>query len=232
MRHKRILIVLAALAVSIVLTVVISLSDVGQGFALEWFARLDALVERHFWSGLAIYIVTFAILITLTLPLATIFTVAGGFLFGVGIGSVGALAGLCLASVLTFLLARCFGGAESRHSDRANALFAMMDRHALFYVIVLRIVPVAPTFVVNAGAAFTRLGLVPFALASMIGFLPSVVIYAGVGAGLDTLLDAQNAASPALLLQPGIAWPLFGMLALIAVSWLLRKRLPGLRPEV
>ncbi len=234
MRQKRTLIVLAALAVSICLTIVVSLSEVGQGFAMEWFIRLDALVERHFWPGLAIYIILFAALITLTLPLATVFIVAGGFLFGAGVGSIAALAGLSLAAILTFQAVRLFGaqnGTGLRYPGRANALFELMDRNAIFYVTVLRIVPVAPCFVINAGAAFTHLRVGRFALASMLGFIPSAVIYAGVGSGLETLLDAQSAISPALLLRPDIALPLLGVLALISVSWLLRKRLPGLKQE-
>lgn len=234
MQHKRIKLALAALAISVVLAFAVAVSDIGQQAVLRLIGELEGAVARHFWPGVFVYVVAFAVLITLTLPLATVFTIAGGFLFGPGVGSAAALAGMVLGAVLTFMLMRLLGVREDsralRHG-RAQTAFEIMDRNAVFYVTLLRIVPVAPCFAVNAGAAITRIDFTRFLLASLVGLTPSAIVYGGVGSGLDSLIEASEVMSPALLLRPDIGLPMLGVVVLIGLSWLLRHRLPGLTPE-
>lgn len=234
MQHKRIKLALAALTVSIVLAFAVALTDFGQEAVLRLIGHLEGLVGRYFWPGVLVYVLIFALLITVTLPLATVLTVAGGFLFGAGIGSAAALAAMTLGAALTFMLMRLLGVREDsrplRHG-RARAAFEIMDRNAVFYVTLLRIVPVAPCFAVNAGAAITRIDFPRFLIASLVGLAPSSFVYGSVGSGLDKLIEAKEVMSPALLLEPRIGLPMLGVLALIGVSWLLRKHLPGLTPE-
>ena len=234
MQHKPIKLALAALALSIVLAFAVALTDIGQAFVLRLVGQLESVVDTHYWPGIFIYVLAFAVLITLTLPAATVFTVAGGFLFGAGAGAAAALAGMTLGAVLTFVLMRLLGVREDSaflRKGRARNLFNLMDRNAVFYVMLLRIVPIAPCFAVNAGSAFTRIDLTRFLIASLVGLTPSAIVYAGVGSGLDALLDARGLMSPALLLEPEIGLPLLGVLLLICLSWLLRRHLPGLNPE-
>lgn len=234
MRHRRFWFALATLVVSVLLALAAVISEGGQALALELIGRLEGRVEEHFWPGVLVYVIAFAVLISLTLPLATVFTLAGGFLFGAGVGSVAALAGMTLGAALTFLAMRLLGVREDSHflrQGRARAILELMDRNAVFYVTVLRIVPVAPCFAVNAGAAITHIDFQRFLLASLLGLAAPAFVYGGVGAGLEQLLDAREMMSPALLLQPEFALPMLGVLLLVSVSWLLRHHLPGLRPE-
>lgn len=234
MRHKRFKFALTALAVSVVLAFAFALSEFGQAATLELVARLESMIERFYWSGLLVYILAFAVLITLTLPLATLLTVTGGFLFGAGVGSAAALAGLMLGAVLTFAIMRLIGVREDSHflrEGRARVAFEMMDRNAFFYVALFRVVPIAPCFAVNAGAAITRIDPGRFVIASLIGLAPSAIVYSGVGSGLDSLLSAREVLTPTTVLDPRIGLPLLGVVALVGTSWLLRNRLPGLDPQ-
>ena len=234
MQHKRIKLVIAALSISVVLALAVTLTDIGQESVLRLIGQLDGLVARYFWPGVAIYVLAFGLLITLTLPTATAFTIAGGFLFGAWIGSAAALAGMILGAVLTFGAVRLFRVRQDSaflRAGRAHALFELMDRNAVFYVTLFRIVPVAPCFVVNAGAAITRIGFTRYFVASLVGLTPSAIVYAGVGSGLDTLLEAREVMSPAIMLEPRIGLPMLGVVLLVGISWLLRHRLPGLTPE-
>lgn len=234
MQHKRIKLSAAALTISIVLAFAVGLTDFGQELILRLVGQLEGWVSSHYWPGVALYVITFAIVITLTLPAATAFTIAGGFLFGAWVGSAAALAGMVLGAALTFGLMRFLRVREDSsvlYQGRTRALLELMDRNAVFYVTLFRIVPVAPCFVVNAGAAITRIDFTRFLVASMVGLTPPSVVYAGVGAGLDTLLEAREVMSPAILLEPRIGLPMLGVVLLICISWLLRHRLPGLSPE-
>jgi uncharacterized membrane protein YdjX (TVP38/TMEM64 family) len=235
MEHKRITFALAALTVSIVLAFAVGLSDAGQDSVLRLIGRLDGFVEAHFWIGIVSYVIAFGLLITLTLPMATVFTIAGGFLFGAVAGSAAALVGMTFGAILTFTLMRLIGVREDSRfmrEGRAKRIFELMDRNAVFYVTLLRIVPVAPCFAVNAGAAITRIDFGRFVAASLVGLTPSAIVYGSVGSGLETLLEAREVMTPTLLLEPQIGLPMLGVVVLVLISWAFRSRLPGLDPEV
>lgn len=234
MQHKRIKLAAATLLLSITLAFAVALTDIGQESILKLIGQLEGMVANHYWPGVVVYVLAFAVLITLTLPAATVFTVAGGFLFGAGVGSGAALAGMVLGAVLTFSIMRLLRVREDGkflREGRAQAIFELMDRNAVFYVTLLRIVPVAPCFAVNAGAAITRIDFVRFVIASLVGLTPSAIVYGSVGSGLDTLIEASEVMSPTLLLEPRIGLPMLGVVVLILVSWIFRRRLPGLTPE-
>ncbi|WP_376696853.1 TVP38/TMEM64 family protein [Wenzhouxiangella sp. EGI_FJ10305] len=234
MQHKPITLALVALTISIVLAFTVALTDLGQESVLRLLGSLEGVVASHFWPGVVAYILAFAVLITMTLPLATVFTVTGGFLFGAWVGSAAALAGMVLGAVLTFSLMRLLGVREDSsflRKGRTRTALEIMDRNAVFYVTLLRIVPVAPCFAVNAGAAITRIDFVRFLVASLVGLTPSAIVYGGVGSGLETLIEAQEVMSPAILLKPEIGLPMLGVVVLISISWLLRNHVPGLTPE-
>lgn len=234
MQHKRIKLAAATLLLSIALAFAVALTDIGQDSILKLIGQLEGVVADHYWPGVVVYVLAFAVLITLTLPAATVLTVTGGFLFGASVGSAAALTGMTLGAILTFSIMRLLRVREDSRflrEGRAHSLFELMDRNAVFYVTLLRIVPVAPCFAVNAGAAITRIDFARFMIASLVGLTPSAIVYGSVGSSLDTLIEARVVMSPTILLEPRIGLPMLGVVTLICVSWLLRRRLPGLTPE-
>jgi len=234
MPRARLTIALLAIALSMALAAVAVVTDVGQTAGIALVASLERLLAQYFWATLFVYVATMAVVLSLTLPLATLMTVTAGFLFGAGLGGLAALSGMTLAAVLTFGAMRALGvqrDAETISSARMRALYELLDRNALFYVVLLRVVPAAPCFTVNAGAALTQIDFGRYAIASTIGLVPASFVYAGIGAGLNDLVDARGVLGPELLLEPTIALPLLGMASLVGLTWLLRRRLPGLRPE-
>ena len=63
-----------------------------------------------------------------------------------------------------------------------------------------------------------------FVLATLIGVVPTVVLYASLGASIDVLFADRRAAS--LFLEPGLLLPLLGLTALSATPtfWALWRR--------
>lgn len=92
----------------------------------------------------------------------------------------------------------------------------------------LRLVPLIPFSVVNFAAALARLKLGTLMLGTLIGIVPSALIYASLG---DLLMDlARRGELPEsnLLLEPRFLLPLLGLAALallpIAVERWRRRR--------
>ncbi len=210
---------------AVVILAIMLLGRLGIEPALTLLDRIEGLVAAHFWPSWLLFIAAFVTLAFFALPVGTLFCLAGGYLFGIWLGAGAALAGASIAAALTFLVVRRFGGRILRRRLERSGIEPWVKRiegDATWYVMLSRIVPVAPFFVVNAAAGMSHLAAWRFNLASSLGLIPITVIYAGVGNGLGSMLEAREMMGPALLLEPHIGLPLAALVLLIVTSWLLK----------
>ena len=212
----------------IFIAAVVALVGAGQDWLFELLAAVEAGKREYLVTMILAYVLAFAVLATLTLPVGTLFCLAAGYLFGIPVGFLAAMTGALLGAILTFVLVRRFGGSRVRRqlaAGRAAPWLRALERNATWYLVLLRIVPVAPYFVVNAAAGVTGIGTGHFLLATAAGLVPTTIIYAAVGSGLESLVEARDMLGPELLLQAEIGLPLLGLAMIIVSSWLIRRRL-------
>jgi uncharacterized membrane protein YdjX (TVP38/TMEM64 family) len=93
--------------------------------------------------------------------------------------------------------------------------------NALSYLLVLRLVPLFPFFVVNLVPAFLGVPLSTYVIGTFFGIMPGVFVFASVGAGLGSIFDKGETFSAAGILTPQIVIALIGLaiLALIPVVY-------------
>lgn len=187
---------------------------------------LEQWIEQHRVRAMLLHILAFVILATLSLPVGALLCVSAGYLFGLGAGAGIAWLGALLAAVITFLMARALlqppltlSWLPDRISRACHRVLQELEQHAAWYLMLLRIVPAAPFFVVNAAAgASATLSLKHYALWSGLGLLPSCVIYAWVGAEVGELIQLEDALSPKHWLEPKVAAPMAVLVALLLLS--------------
>lgn len=214
--------------IALALVLILGALGVEQVFGL--LETMESAIERHFLLILGLFIASFALLAVLALPIGSLYCLAAGYLFGTWLGSAAALIGASIGAAATFALVRRFGGLGVRQrlaQSRVEPLLKLLERDATWYLILFRIIPLAPFFVVNAAAGMTRISAWHFNLATLAGLVPTTIIYAAVGNGLGSMLDARDLAGPELLLQPAIGLPLLALVALIVVSFLVQRRIAG-----
>ena len=200
----------------------------GIDYVFNLLVWMDQMIERYFWGSLLIFSLSFAGLVMVTLPIGSLFCIAGGYFFGMWLGAAAALLGGGLGASLTFLMVRYGGGRKLReqvHKGRTQDLLLMLERDATWYLILLRIVPVAPFFLVNAAAGMARIGYLQFSLATLVGLIPTTLIYASIGQGLGSILQAQEHVGPGLFLRPEVGLPLAVLVLIILLSYGVRRRL-------
>jgi uncharacterized membrane protein YdjX (TVP38/TMEM64 family) len=182
---------------------------------------LDAFVAAHFAAALAVYVLLYIAAVTISLPGAGVLTMSGGFLFGSWIGGAAAWISATIGATLIFLAARtAFGDLlRARAGGWLERLSAGFRENAFNYLLVLRLTPVAPFFVVNLAPAFFNVTLRAYLLATLIGMIPGAFVYAFVGAGLKAALatgaaaDSSQAAR-AILSSPAVFGPILALIAL------------------
>jgi uncharacterized membrane protein YdjX (TVP38/TMEM64 family) len=184
---------------------------------------LTHLVAAHPILSLAAFLGLYVLLIVACLPGPSVMSMAGGMLFGAVVGGIATLAALVGGAVIVFLACRtAFGDwAANRAGPAVAKIEAGFSRDAFAYLLALRLMPVAPFFMVNIAAGLARIPLCTFCLATLIGAAPSAFIYAGLGAGLDGVIRRHERLDASLLARPDIAVPLLALtvLALAPPAW-------------
>src|SRR5262249_27008746 len=141
----------------------------------------------HLVLALAIYLCAYAGVVTLSLPGATILTLAGGCMFGASLATGVTVIAATIGATLLFLAARtAFADLlRQRAGPWLTRLRDGFQENAFSYLLFLRLVPAFPFFVVNLVPAFFGMRLQSFVLATFIGIIPGTLVYASVGAGLQ-----------------------------------------------
>jgi len=144
------------------------------------------------------YAAFYMLAVTVSLPGALWFSIGAGFLLGSGAAIPVSLAGITFGAANAWLVMRFLAGPGLRQRTRERiARFADgFHRNEFAYVILLRVLPL-PFFLVNLAAAVLGQRFLSFFAGTLIGSLPSVVLYANLGAGLGDLVAAE--------VQPGLS---------------------------
>jgi uncharacterized membrane protein YdjX (TVP38/TMEM64 family) len=168
------------------------------GISLESLVRhratIDTFVAEHRLLAVLAYIGIYIVAVALSLPGAAFLTVAGGFLFGLLVGTSAAVIGATIGATLIFLAARTALGELLLRlaGTRANQLAKGFRDDAFSYLLFLRLVPVFPFFLVNLVPAFAGVRLGPFVAATVLGVVPAAIVFALTGTGLDSVITAQK----------------------------------------
>ena len=151
-------------------------------------------VDANFPLAMLCYVAAYGLIGMFLLPGSPIITVASGLLFGPMLGVPLAVAGSTLAAVLGFTTARLTIGRSigKLSTPLLDTLRAGFARHALSYMMFLRLTPGLPFGVVNVTPALLGVSLSTFAVGTAVGLLPSRIALSTAGAGLASAIGKQN----------------------------------------
>jgi uncharacterized membrane protein YdjX (TVP38/TMEM64 family) len=186
---------------------------------------LAEFVERNTLLAALTYVVVYALAIALSVPGGAILTIAGGFLFGSILATILVVFAATLGATLVFLIAKTALGDPLR--ARAGPFLKRMEagfrEDALNYLLVLRLIPLFPFWIVNLVPAFLGVPLWTYVLGTFIGIIPGSFVFASVGAGIGSVLDSGEDFSPSSVLTPQIVIALVGLAALALLPVVYRK---------
>lgn len=187
---------------------------------------LTGLVARGGALTVTGFILSYTVLTALSVPGAMLMTLAAGFLFGPWLGGLYALIGATAGAGLVFLAARAGLSNLADHAGtHVQRLKAGFREDALSYLLVLRLVPVFPFWLVNLVAGASGMSLAVYLTATFFGMIPGVFVYAGIGNGVGDMIAAgrDQVTDPYTIFRPNILLPLIG-LAVLALLPVIYKR--------
>jgi uncharacterized membrane protein YdjX (TVP38/TMEM64 family) len=167
--------------------------------------ELSALIAAHPALSLLAFVALYATIIALSLPGGAVMTIAGGFLFGWLLGGLAAIVAATSGAIIVFLIARSTLGEAlaGRATPWLERLRKGFQEDAFSYLLFLRLVPAFPFWLVNLAPALLGVSLTTYVLATVIGIIPGTFAYSIAGRGLDSLVEAQQAAHQSCLAKMG-----------------------------
>ena len=209
-------IIFIALAVTIFL--VIRFTPLKQYFVLEDLlerkeAFLEAVNERFFTSAL-IFIGAYFVVVAATIPGATVLTLLGGFLFGAVRATILINIGATTGAFAIFLISRYLLGDwfQKKYAENLKKFNDEMAENGKNYMIMLRLVPLFPFFMINILAGLTKIPATTYLWTTALGIIPGSFVYAYIGY-TSASLKGSGGLNPNIV----ISFVLLGLLSLIPV---------------
>jgi uncharacterized membrane protein YdjX (TVP38/TMEM64 family) len=186
-------------------------------------AQLLAFVEHRPLLAPLAFMAVYAAVVALSVPGGALLTIAGGFLFGVLPATLYVVVGATVGATIVFLIARtALGDAlRARAGPRVRRMEEGFRADALSYLLVLRLIPIFPFWLVNIVPAFLGVALRTYVLGTFIGIIPGSFVYASVGNGLGAVFEAGGTPDLGIIFQPAVLLPIAGLavLALLPVGY-------------
>ena len=173
-----------------------------------------------------LFVAAYAIAVTFGLP-GTVFTLAGGAIFGLLWGVLLNWLGASLGATFAYLFAHslCQGNCRSLLGRYSATLEHAAESHGLMATLRLRLIPVVPFNLLNFGAALAGVRFRDYVIATVVGIIPGTIVYTYFA---DSLLRGATGASRQALLNVSVASAL--LLALSFLPALVRKLRPARAP--
>ena len=190
-----------------------------------WIGDNLALASLGFF---AIY----AAAVAFSVPGALFLTLSAGALFGWLAGVIVVLAATTGALVV-FLAAR---GALADLLTRSSSGFvtrlkAGFDRSPFFWLLALRLMPIAPFWVVNIIPAVLGMRALPYALATLLGIVPGSLVFVYTGIGFAEILAQGRAPDVSNLTDHRILGPIVALSLLALIPAIVRSLRAGKKNE-
>ncbi len=204
--------------------------DLQQYLTLEALKVKQGTIESYRNDNYGLTVLIYAsIYITVTglsLPGATVLTLAGGAIFGLLWGTVIVSFASSIGATLAFLAARFLfrDAVKSRFCCRIQEIDEGINRDGAFYLLTLRLIPLFPFFMINLALGLTALKTRTYYWVSQVGMLAGTLIYVNAGTQLAKIESMSGIVSPALL-GSFVLLGLFPLLAKIIVNNLQQRKL-------
>ena len=181
----------------------------GFGLAVALLGRSAEDVRRTVadagaWAPV-LYVVLVTVLTCAFFPFP-LMAAAGGLVFGVAEGTALSVLGGTLGALLAFVLARTVAGdaVAGLAGERLERLQRAVERRGFVAVLYARIFPGVPRDLSNYAFGLTRVGIVAYGLATVLGITPRAYAYVALGGSLGSFDSTQSIVAIAVLVAMGL----------------------------
>lgn len=188
--------------------------------------------DNNTWLLVALFVAGYVAAVTFSLPGASVFSITGGFLFGLPLGTALNVTAATIGASGIFIAARMgLGDAMAARLDGSTGTMKKLrdglrdNEWSVLFLI--RLVPAVPFFVANLLPAMVGVRYSRFAITTFLGIIPGALVFTWIGVGVGEVFDRGENPDLSLLWEPHIIGPILGLCALAALPILLKSLRAG-----
>ena len=192
---------LIALIVCVTFFFVVKYFQLGEYVTLTYLHSnmhtLQLLVYEYYWLSVICYFVLYIAATTCAIPGCSVFTMAGGLLFGIWLGTLYALMCATVGATLLFLICRYIIGSrvQQRYTEQLRGFNQEIALHGHHYLLLVRLIAIVPFGLVTMLSGLTLLSIRTFIWVTFIGLIPVSFVYTYVGNQLAQLESLDDFSS-------------------------------------
>ena len=174
------------------------------------------------YAGIYILAVAFSV------PGAIWLTIAGGFLFGLYLGTAATVVSATIGATVIYLAAKTAlrDILVQKAGPWLKKVESEFQENEVSFMLLMRLVPAVPFFAINLASALLGVRLRTYVWTTLVGIIPGTGVYTWVGAGVDEVIARGGTPDLGILYEPNILGPILG-LCVLAVLPLVIKKLRG-----
>ncbi|MCF7799740.1 VTT domain-containing protein [Candidatus Babeliales bacterium] len=160
------------------------------------------LINAHLYISVLLYILAYVISNVFLLPFSALLTIGGGFIFGILFGTIFSNIGSTLGAACSFLIYKYLFGKtlQNKYQDKLTNFNKNLKSNSSYYLLIIRLVPIIPFFIVNILASFTQVSLATFIWTTSLGIIPISIIFTMAGKKIETISKPGDVFSRQMLI--------------------------------
>jgi uncharacterized membrane protein YdjX (TVP38/TMEM64 family) len=216
---KKLIVALLFLIIFIGLNFMIRSEVISFEFLKAQKMILKAFIKNHYALSIFTFISFYIFAVAVSLPVAALLTIFGGFLFGAIKGLIFTNIGATLGSMISFLIFRYLIGGlvQQKYAQQLKDFNKAFEENGAYYLLSSHFIVVIPLFVVNILASLTKVSLFTFIWTTSLGIIPASTVFAFAGQHLGEIESVMDIFSYKIIL-------IFLMLALVALLPVIVKK--------
>ncbi|MBL4691203.1 MAG: TVP38/TMEM64 family protein [Rhodospirillales bacterium] len=186
--------------------------------AIDWYAQNRV-------SAVVYFVALYALVVALSVPGAVWLSLAAGLLMGTVAATILVVFAATLGALGIFLIAR-YALADFFHQKMGAAgrkMEAGFQENAMSYLLVLRLVPLFPFWLVNLVPALLGVPARTFVIGTFFGIMPGTAVFCSIGNGLGAVIDRGEMPDLNTVFQPEIIGPLLALAVLSLIPVVYKK---------
>jgi len=169
-------------------------------------AALRDFIQSFGSLAVLAYIIAYALNTISILPPIAAISLTAGLAFGAIWGAVYLMAGAMIGTTATFMISRYFGRnlIEKMLKGRFKELDEKLAKDGFMAILFLRVIPLVPYEVLNYVGGLSRIKFKDYFFATLLGFIPGVIVSAFFGGSLGDIKSMRDIFSPKFLAAIGL----------------------------
>ena len=166
-----------------------------------------------------VFMLAYIVIVSFSLPGATVASLTGGFLFGLFPGTLFNICSATIGATAIFIAVRMgLGEYLTRKVELGSPTVKRMRKrlkeNEISILFLLRLIPAIPFFAANIIPALAGVNLPKFIFTTFFGIIPGTIIYTWVGAGLGEVFSGGETPDLGIIFEWYILGPILGLCVL------------------